>query len=168
MLMGGLVAIIQPIRASYQQLRQADEGIRRSSRKLSKSISSNPGFPHVRDVELTLVSRIREQEFWKDMQGLEEAFTQWQHTDGRQPSEALVAALVAFLDHWKDDDDPVLQIEDMIYLKGTMVERGHLRKFGRNTALSDLSSNGHIIIRRLRLFTALLSVTRKGPPQRSP
>ncbi|MFG6572229.1 ATP-binding protein [Sulfitobacter sp. 1A13353] len=166
MLMGGLVAIIQPIRASYQQLRQADEGIRRTNRKLTKSISSNPGFPHVRDVELSLVSRIREQEFWKDMESLEEAFTQWQHTDGRQPSEALVAALVAFLDHWKDDEDPVLQIEDMIYLKGQMVERGHLRKFGRNTDLSDLSSNGNIIILRLILFTALLSVMRKGQAMR--
>lgn len=165
-LMSGLVAIIQPIRASFQQLREADDGIRRTNRKLAKAISSNPGFPHVRDVELSLVSRIREQEFWKDMEALEEAFTQWQHTDGRQPSEALVAALVAFLDHWKDDDDPVLQIEDMIYLKGQMVERGHPRKFGRNTDLSDLSSNGNIIILRLILFTALLSVMRKGQAMR--
>lgn len=50
----------------------------------------------------------------------------------------------------------------MIYIKGHMFEGGHKRVFTRNTNLEDLSSNGNIMVLRMILFTALVTVLRNG------
>ncbi|MCW3784390.1 ATP-binding protein [Defluviimonas salinarum] len=162
MLMQGILAVIQPIRKTYNDLVETDRAIRDVNRKLREALLSNADFPHVRDVDISLRSAITDQPFWKDLEALDAAHTAWNRERGGKPSEELVDGVRRLLEHWADGSEPVVHLQKMLYIEGGMTEKGNRRIFTRRTNLSDLSSNGNIIVLRLILFTALLTVMRRG------
>jgi hypothetical protein len=165
-LLDAMTAVIQPILAAHHQLKDADGAIRRINHSLGDAIRSNAGFPHVSDVKISIRFDLSRQAFWPDLDALEQAYRQWRNAQDAAPSEALVKALEAFLAHWDGKAEPVVHIEQLLYIDGEMTERGRERKFNRETDLSNLSSNGNIIVLRLILFTALLTIMRRRQPVR--
>lgn len=165
-LMQGIGMIIEPMNIAYLALQKADREISSLNRKLAEAIRVNEGFPHIRDVKISIRSGITEQPSWALMEEVNRAHTAWKNSPSEQPPEDLINALDAFLGHWSGDKEPVLRIEDMIYIDGHMTEGDNLRQFSRNTDLAKLSSNGSIMVLRLIIFTALLSVMRRGRKSR--
>jgi hypothetical protein len=161
-LMNGINMAVQPILSAFHDLENAESGVRRVNRKLGVAIQASQGFPHVKDVLISIRTRIKDLPYWNDLQAFEAAHTAWRNDSAVQPSTDLIEALKAFLDHWPEGSDPMVRLDDVIYLEGSITERDNVRKFGKDTDLSNLSSNGNIMVVRQILFTALLNVMRRG------
>jgi hypothetical protein len=162
MLMRGISSMVTPIQTAYNDLVMADREVSAIGRRLRRAIQDMPGFPHVTDVDLTIGSRLRDEPFWADLEAFDGALNAWQaqHDDAR--SAALVSAMTKLLEHWSDGRDPVIDFRNLLFIEGRLTEKGNERKFSRRTRLSELSSTGNVVILRLILFTALLTVMRQN------
>jgi hypothetical protein len=162
MLMRGISSIVTPIQTAYNDLVIADRAISEIGRKLRRAIQDMPGFPHVTDVELTIGCRLREETFWPDLEAFDEALNAWQAQHDEARSAALVSAMTRLLEHWSDGREPVVDFRSLLFIEGRLTERGNVRRFSRRTRLGELSSTGNVVILRLILFTALLTVMRQN------
>jgi hypothetical protein len=162
MLMRGISSMVTPIQTAYNDLVMADREVSAIGKRLRRAIQDMPGFPHVTDVDLTIGSRLRDEPFWADLEAFDGALNAWQahHDDAR--SAALVSAMTKLLEHWSDGRDPVIDFRNLLFIEGRLTEKGNERRFSRRTRLSELSSTGNVVILRLILFTALLTVMRQN------
>lgn len=150
----------QPILESYRKLQEADDAIATMSRRLRASIAALPAFPGVSDVDISVRSRLRQQQFWGRMEALVGEYRAWREDPENIDVDGLIETLEAYLDCWPTGATPEVNLAEMIYIEGSLREGDHLVKINRNTKIGEISSGGGSSIIRLILLTAAVNLIR--------
>jgi hypothetical protein len=162
-LMNGMSSSIAPIIQAYHALVEVNTSVSTLGRKMAKAIRQNTNFHHVTDVDLTMRSDICSGDLWAKLSALHDEHKAWQNSGaGAAPSEDLVEAIDDLLKYCEATGQTRVMIADSIFLDGSLREGGNLKVLNRSTDLADLSSTGNVLVIRLILFTALLTIMRKG------
>lgn len=160
--MDGMSASIQGLMRNFRKLKDLQKNLRSFNKKFRDAIDRNEGFPNISDVDLSIECTVSSEPYWRDLERVHDSFNAWQSSFSDRPSEEFIEAVTDLLAIWEGKPDPVVYVEDLIALKGTLSECGNERRITRNTNLSDISSTGNSMIVHLIVFTALLDVLRNG------
>jgi DNA repair exonuclease SbcCD ATPase subunit len=139
--------------------------VQQFNRELQDSLNANQGFESIGELNVEIVSSIRELEYWDTIEKVIDARNNWQGNELVDlPPPAFATALRELLEHWHLKEGIQAELTNLVRIQGEVVENGNRRPFRKAEDLETISSNGLSYIVIVLIFVAFINRIRGNAP----
>jgi hypothetical protein len=132
------------------------------NRELQQSFDDNPTFDSFSQLEVKVVSTIKELEYWQSIAAIAETHHSWNlSTVQSLPPPEFVQTLQQLLAHWEVKSGIQAELKYLIRIEGSVVENQQKRHFRKASDLETISSNGVSYLILCNIFVAFINRIRR-------
>lgn len=156
--------IADSIRGFYRQLTDFDKETSDFNRSLQKHLGEATTFEGVEGLEIEIVSKMKELDYWDRVQMVTDTADRWLTSglESDMPDDAFVDALQSLIEIWRQSGSINTDLRSLIRIQGRVTEKGTLKKFTTASQLEHISSNGLSYLILVSIFVAFLNKMRAG------
>ncbi|GJI93629.1 ATP-binding protein [Duganella caerulea] len=137
--------------------------VQQFNRELQDSLNANQGFESISQLNVEIVSSIRELDYWSTIEKVIQARNDWSGGELVDlPPAAFATTLRELLDHWHLKEGIQAELTSLVRIQGEVVENGNRRPFRKAEDLETISSNGLSYIVIVLIFVAFINRIRGG------
>jgi energy-coupling factor transporter ATP-binding protein EcfA2 len=135
------------------------------NKELQKHLGDATAFDGLEDLDIRIVSKVKEVDYWDKVRDVSEAAASWLlNASEAIPGEGFINALQGLLFVWKKTGTIDTNLRSLVRIEGEAREKGNLRKFTNSEQLKNVSSNGLSYLVLVSIFIAFVNRMRAGAP----
>ena len=142
---GGLLAVVNAgfqLAEFFRGLKQAQDQIKRQSREISRAITGKMHFKAISDVQIHLISRIEQHEFWPELERFTLRWDEWESSRGLDLPPLDLCEMLVNMSHLVSRSGLSDNIEEIFSLQISLTENGQPVVARNSSDMEALSSNG--------------------------
>ena len=146
-----------------QRLEDFHLKIQQFNRELQQSFDNSPYFDSFSQLEVKVISKIKELEYWQAIDEVSKIHQTWNVSSTQQlPPDSFVDTLRQLLNHWELKAGIQADLKQLIRIEGSVVENQQKRLFKKAGDLETISSNGLSYLILCNIFVAFINRIRKN------
>ena len=163
LLIGEASSIINVVVSFKQLLEDFHLKIQQFNRELQQSFDNSPHFDSFNQLEVKVISKIKELEYWQAIDEVSKTHQTWSFSSNQQlPPDSFVDTLRQLLNHWELKAGIQADLKQLIRIEGSVVENQQKRIFKKAGDLETISSNGLSYLILCNIFVAFINRIRKN------
>lgn len=163
LLIGEASSIINVVVSFKQLLEDFHLKIQQFNRELQQSFDNSPHFDSFNQLEVKVISKIKELEYWQAIDEVSKTHQTWSFSSSQAlPPDSFVDTLRQLLNHWELKAGIQADLKQLIRIEGSVVENQQKRIFKKAGDLETISSNGLSYLILCNIFVAFINRIRKN------